>query len=89
VAPNKIMLCVSFRVPAAVAFAGRLGAVTQQQGEQQQQQGEQQQQQGEQQQQQGEQQQQQGEQQQQGDDGKKGVAAAAGGEQPALKKAKV
>jgi hypothetical protein len=24
VAPNKIMLCVSFRVPQAVAFAGRL-----------------------------------------------------------------
>jgi hypothetical protein len=23
VAPNKIMLCVSFKVPAAVAFAGR------------------------------------------------------------------
>jgi hypothetical protein len=25
VAPNKIMLCVSFRVPAAVAFRGRGG----------------------------------------------------------------
>lgn len=25
VAPNKLMLCVSFRVPAAVAFAGRGG----------------------------------------------------------------
>jgi hypothetical protein len=26
VAPNKLMLCVSFRVPAGVAFAGRVGA---------------------------------------------------------------
>jgi hypothetical protein len=25
VAPNKIMLCISFRVPAAVAFTGRDG----------------------------------------------------------------
>lgn len=26
VAPNKIMMCVSFRVPEAIAFAGREGS---------------------------------------------------------------
>jgi hypothetical protein len=36
VAPNKLMLCVSFRVPAAVAFAGRGGEVEGGEGAQQQ-----------------------------------------------------
>ncbi len=35
VAPNKVMLCVSFRVPAGVAFAGRGAAAVVQAGEQQ------------------------------------------------------
>jgi hypothetical protein len=36
VAPNKLMLCVTFRVPKAVAFAGRqLGEEQQQQQQQQ------------------------------------------------------
>lgn len=39
VAPNKLMLCVSFRVPAAVAFAGRQPEGEQQQLLQQQQAG--------------------------------------------------
>lgn len=34
VAPNKLMLCVTFRVPEAVAFAGRLAEQQQQPGSQ-------------------------------------------------------
>jgi hypothetical protein len=42
VAPNKLMLCVTFRVPQAVAFAGRQLGEQQQQQQQQQQEAQQQ-----------------------------------------------